>query len=104
MSPLQRLADALAELAETGDAAELAKALGLCLGFADTIMREADIDEAFAEGRERSETKTSAVRRISISTVLQVGKKVRPLRTVSTAFSKTLPAWLLVTNPCTPAC
>jgi hypothetical protein len=65
MSPLQRLADALSELAETGNDAELEEALGLCLGFADIVMPEPNIDEAFAELRERSETKISPVRRIN---------------------------------------
>jgi hypothetical protein len=64
VNPLQRLADVLAELAQTGNDAELEEALGLCLVFADIVMPEPNIDELFAELRERSETKTSAVRRI----------------------------------------
>ena len=60
MSPLDRLAEAFAELAETGNDVELEKALGLCLGFADTIVPEPDIDEAFAELPERSGIKSPA--------------------------------------------
>jgi hypothetical protein len=65
VSPLQRLADAFAELAETGNDAELEKALDLCLEFADTVMPEPNIDEAFAELRERNGTKRNPVRRIN---------------------------------------
>ena len=65
MNPLQRLADVLTELAETGDAVELEKALNLCLEFADTVMPEPMIDEAFAELRERSGLKRNPVRRIN---------------------------------------
>ena len=60
MKPLHRLAKALAELAETGNYAELEKALDLCLRFADTIGREPN-DETFAELPE-SGTKRSPVR------------------------------------------
>ena len=44
MSPLQRLAEAMAELAETANDAELEGALGLCLGFSDMAMHELNID------------------------------------------------------------
>jgi len=49
MSALQQLAEAFAELAETGNNIELKMALALCCGFADKIVRDRDIEASFAE-------------------------------------------------------
>jgi hypothetical protein len=65
VKPLQRLAKAFAELAETGNDAELEKALDMCLSFADTLGREPNIDETFAELPECGGTTSNPVRRLN---------------------------------------
>ena len=50
MSPLvEQLSEALAKLADAGDDIELKKALMLCRGFADKIVRDRDIESSLAE-------------------------------------------------------
>jgi hypothetical protein len=44
VSPLEKLSEVLAKLADTGDDIELKTALMLCRGFADRIVRNRDIE------------------------------------------------------------
>jgi hypothetical protein len=63
---LRRLAVLFAELAEAADDIELDRALGLCLGFADRLIRDRAIDETPASlprGCERTETLASRPKR-----------------------------------------
>jgi hypothetical protein len=46
---LQRLARLFAELADAGNDVEVERALDLCLGFADRIIHERNIEEALAQ-------------------------------------------------------
>ena len=62
MSPLERLAETLTELAETGNDADLEGALGLCLGFSDMVMHELNIDPDL---RERERTEQDPIRRLN---------------------------------------
>lgn len=56
VSPLRRLAEALAELAANGSNKELIIALDLCIGFADTITADRDLDAMLAELSESAST------------------------------------------------
>ena len=57
MSPLQQLAGAFAELAQTGNDDELISALDLCLGFADKIVHDCNVDEMLAKLSDRMKRK-----------------------------------------------
>jgi hypothetical protein len=49
VSPLEKLSEVLAKLADTGDDIELKTALMLCRGFAVRIVRNRDIEGLLAE-------------------------------------------------------
>ena len=61
MALLQQLAETFAQLAETGNDAELEEALDLCLGFTDRLMRERN-DEPLAELSESGSTQKNPIR------------------------------------------
>ena len=65
MSPLQQLAEVFAELAQTGNEEELISALDLCLGFADRIVDDYNVDEMLAKLSESDKTERTPIRRLN---------------------------------------
>jgi hypothetical protein len=71
VSPLQQLAEVfaelaqIAELAQTGNEEELISALDLCLGFADRVVHDYNVDEMLAKLSESDKTERTPIRRLN---------------------------------------